>query len=125
MAVNRHGRFWWCPLCWASLAAVICAYLFFWSTFPVTIPDEPPGLGRVSDIGFFAELVYLINALSSLPLFLSGFFRLRRRRRLTIAWVCRIPDRWSHHGAHRDQRRADTQPTSCGQPQSKAVTAPS
>jgi hypothetical protein len=86
MAVNRRGGFWWWPLCWASLNAVICAYLFFWSTFPWT-PDEPPGQGTVVTVGFIAVLVYLLDGLSSIPLFLSGLFRLRRRQRLMIAWA--------------------------------------
>jgi hypothetical protein len=87
VAINRRSRFWWWPLCWASLAAVTCGYQFYWSTFPLLSPDWPPGLGTVSDIGYLTGVIYLLNALSLIPLFLSGLFQLGRRRRLMIAWA--------------------------------------
>jgi hypothetical protein len=87
MAVSWRGGFWWWAVCWASLAAITCAYLFFWSTFPVTTPDEPPGLGTVASIGFLAGVVFTLNALCSIPLLFIGLFRLHRTRRLMIAWA--------------------------------------
>jgi hypothetical protein len=80
-------RFWWWPLCWASLAAAICAYFFFWSTFPVTDPAYDPGPSAVVTIGYLLNMVYVLHALGTVPLFLTGLVRLRRRRRLMIAWA--------------------------------------
>jgi hypothetical protein len=86
MTDSRRGGFWWWSVCWASLAAVTCAYLFFWSTFPVTMLDEPPGPGAVMSIGFLAGVGFTLNAICSIPLLLFGLIRLRRTRRLVIAW---------------------------------------
>jgi hypothetical protein len=87
MAANRRGAFWWWSVCWAALAAVTCAYQFFWSTFPVTGVDEPPGPTTVTVIGDYTAVLFALNALCSIPLFLIGLFRLRRMRRRMIAWV--------------------------------------
>jgi hypothetical protein len=61
--------------------------MFFWSTLPVTTSDEVPGQGAVISIGFTIFFAYLLNALSSVPLFVIGLVRLRRRRLLMIAWT--------------------------------------
>jgi hypothetical protein len=87
VAINRRSRFWWWPLCWASLAAVTCGYQFYWSTFPLLSVDWPPGLGTVSDFGYLTGVIYLLNALGFIPLFLGSLYELRRRRRLMIAWA--------------------------------------
>lgn len=87
MVINRRSRFWWWPLCWASLAAVTCGYQFYWSTFPLENVIFPPGVGTVSDIGYVTGMIYLLNALGFIPLFLIGLFETGRTRRLMIAWV--------------------------------------
>ena len=87
MAINQRSRFWWWALCWASIAAVTCGYQFYWSTFPLVNPVITPGAGTVSDYGFLTGGIYLLNALGSIPLFLSGLYEVRRRRPLMIAWA--------------------------------------
>jgi len=87
MIGDRRGTFVWLIACWALLGAAGCAYQFFWSTFPVTNVDEPPGPQRVVLIGDFVSGLGALYALCSVGLLLAGLIRLRRTRGWAGAWA--------------------------------------
>jgi hypothetical protein len=76
---------------WAALGAGGCAFLFYWSTWPYAIPDEPPGPGWISLIAFTAALPALAWAAVPVPLLITGLVHLRRTRpgrwRRQAAWI--------------------------------------
>jgi hypothetical protein len=87
MATKRHGCVWWLTVGWASMAAVSCAYQFFWSTFPVTRVDNPPGPGWLIRIGALATMLTVLSALTLVLLLPAGLIRLRHAWRLALVWT--------------------------------------
>jgi hypothetical protein len=87
MMADRRGAFVWLIVCWALLGAVGCAYQFFWSTFPVTSVDEPPGPHWVVLIGDLVSVLGVLYALCSVGLLLAGLIRLRRTKVWAGAWA--------------------------------------
>jgi hypothetical protein len=84
---GKRDSLWWFTACWAVLSAACCLYRFFWSTFPVTGVDEPPGPGSVILVGEISIVISALLALGSIPLFTIGFLDLRHAWRNAVAWA--------------------------------------
>ncbi len=73
------------------LAAATCAYQFFWSTFPVTSVDEPPGPSSVIWVGDLTVMLFVLIALCSVPL--------AAHRTLPVAPDAAVDDRVGRRGS--------------------------
>ncbi len=87
MTTKRRGGLWWLTVGWTSMAAISCAYEFFWSTFPVTHVDNPPGPSWLIRIGALAMMLTVLSALTLVVLLPAGLIRLRRAWRLALVWI--------------------------------------
>ena len=76
--------------CWALWGAILCAFLFFWSTWPYANLDEPPGPAWISLVGLVLLLPSLPWAVAPVVLLILGLAWLRRaapgRWRWLAAW---------------------------------------
>jgi hypothetical protein len=75
--------------CYASFGAAWCAYMFFLSTQPVTIPDDwgaqaPAWLGVIATLAMFWYLPWLVYPV---PLLIAGIVHLRRAAPGSWPWL--------------------------------------
>jgi len=90
MATKRRSGLWWLTVGWASMAAASCAYQFFWSAFPVTHVDSPPGPSSLIRIGSLAMMLTALSALTLVLLLPAGLIRLRHAWRLALVWTVAV-----------------------------------
>ena len=81
---GKRGALWWVTASWAVLSAACCAYRFFWSTFPFTSVDEPPGSWSIVFVGEIALAIAVVLTLGSIPLLITGLVGFRRAWRSAV-----------------------------------------
>jgi hypothetical protein len=84
---GKRGALWWVTACWAVLSAACCVYRFFWSTFPFTSVDEPPGSWSIVFVGEIALGIAVMLTLGSIPLLISGLVGFRHTWRTAVVWA--------------------------------------